>query len=81
MNGPQLSDLSLTTVVERRFGLDGRVFDEQRTYLSSSGLRFYAYHLGHDALVSPWLSAFLKMGLNASAYVYAFTNVEQGMLG
>ena len=81
MNGPQFSDLSLTTVVERRFGLDGRVFDEQRTYLSSSGLRFYACHLGHDALMSSRLSALLKMGVNASAYVDAFSNVEQRIFG
>ena len=81
MKGPQLSDLSLTSVVERRFGLDGRIFDEQRTYLSSSGLRFYAYHLGHDALVSSRFSTLLKMGLNASTYVDAFSNVEQRIVG
>jgi hypothetical protein len=81
MNGPQLSDLSLTTVVERRFGLDGRVFDEQRTHLSGSGLRFYACHLGHDALVSSRFSTLLKMGLNASTYVDAFSNVEQRIVG
>ena len=81
MNGPQLSDLPLTTVVEGRFRLDCCVFDEERANLSRCRLRLDTRHLGHDALVSPWLSAFLKMGLNASAYVYAFTNVEQGMLG
>jgi hypothetical protein len=81
MNGPQLSDLSLTTVVEWRFGLDGRVFDKERANFPCCGLCLDARDLRHDALMSSRLSALLKMGLYASAYVDAFSNVEQRIFG
>ena len=81
MNGPQFSDLPLTTVVEWRFCFDCCVFDKERANFPCCGLCLDARDLRHDALMSPGLSAFLKMGLNASAYVDAFADVEQGILG
>ena len=81
MNGPQFPDLPLTTVVERCLRLNCRVFDEERANFPCRGLCLDARDLRHDALMSSRLSALLKMGLNASAYVDAFADVEQGILG
>jgi len=81
MNGPQFPDLPLTTVVERCLCFDCCVFNEKRANFTCRGLSLDARDLRHDALMSSWLSTFLKMGLNAGAYVYTFADVEQGILG
>ena len=81
MNGPQFPDLPLATVVERCLCFNCGVFNKERANFPCRGLSLDTRDLRHDALMSPRFSAFLKMGLNASPYVDAFADVEQGILG